>query len=326
MTDSALVIGITGGLGGAVAGALAARAWRVRALHRDPATARARSPTPPGVDWVRGDAMDAADVLAAADGVDVIVHAANPPGYRDWRGLAMPMLDHAIAAARRTGATLLFPGNVYNYGPDAWPTVSETSPQQPPTRKGRIRVEMEAMLKAAGADGVQCIVVRAGDFFGGGTGGAWFGQVLVKPGRPVTSVTYPGRHDVGHAWAYLPDLAETFARIAERRDALGTFERFHFGGHYLEPAVQMPRAILRVAGVPEGRIRALPWWLLRIAAPFNETWRELLEMRYLWDISLALDNARLVAFLGAEPSTPLDTAVRETLVELGCLPAEHAQR
>jgi nucleoside-diphosphate-sugar epimerase len=44
-------------------------------------------------------------------------------------------------------------------------------------------------------------------------------------------------------------------------------------------------------------------------------------MRYLWREPLRLDNARLVAALGKEPHTPLDEAVRRTLVGLGCLPA-----
>jgi hypothetical protein len=36
-------------------------------------------------------------------------------------------------------------------------------------------------------------------------------------------------------------------------------------------------------------------------------------MRYLWREDIRLDNSRLVAFLGAEPHTPLDVAVAETL-------------
>jgi len=35
-----------------------------------------------------------------------------------------------------------------------------------------------------------------------------------------------------------------------------------------------------------------------------------------------LDNARLVAFLGEEPHTPLDRALRMTLRGLGCLDAD----
>jgi nucleoside-diphosphate-sugar epimerase len=43
-------------------------------------------------------------------------------------------------------------------------------------------------------------------------------------------------------------------------------------------------------------------------------------MRYLWREPLRMDNSRLVAFLGHEPHTPLDDAIRISLQELGCLP------
>ena len=39
-------------------------------------------------------------------------------------------------------------------------------------------------------------------------------------------------------------------------------------------------------------------------------------MRYLWRTSLALDNRRLVAFLGAEPRTPLPQALATTMASL----------
>lgn len=37
-------------------------------------------------------------VLKAASGVAVIVHAVNPPGYRNWAKLVLPMLDNTMAA------------------------------------------------------------------------------------------------------------------------------------------------------------------------------------------------------------------------------------
>ena len=99
---TALVIGATGGIGGEVARALQARGWRVRALHRDPERVRAGEPS---LDWVKGDALDAASVARAAEGVQVIVHGANPPGYRNWAGLALPMLDSTVAAAAASGGS-----------------------------------------------------------------------------------------------------------------------------------------------------------------------------------------------------------------------------
>src|SRR5262245_45921624 len=130
MKDTALAIGMTGGIGGSTARALLARGFRIRALTR-----RERAPQR-GVEWVPGDAMNAADVRRASEGCDVIVHGANPPQYHNWRGLALPMLANTIAAAKETGATIVFPGTVYNFGPDALPLVDERAPQNPVTRKG----------------------------------------------------------------------------------------------------------------------------------------------------------------------------------------------
>jgi nucleoside-diphosphate-sugar epimerase len=263
--------------------------------------------------------MNEADVVAAAHGVRIIFHGANPPGYRRWRELAIPMLAHAIAAAKTSGARLIFPGNVYNFGPDAGAVVDESSPQNPTTRKGAVRVEMERMLAAAAAEDVRSAVIRAGDFLGDASG-SWFRAVMVKPGKPLRSVTYPGIRDVGHAWAYLPDLAETVVRLVEIEQELDTFEVFHFGGHWIEPGVEICHAVRRAAGKTDLPIRSFPWIAVYLASPFSPFMRELLEMRYLWRLPLRLDNGKLVSRLGEEPHTPLDEAVAQTLASMGALP------
>src|SRR5262249_23534891 len=119
MNRTALVIGATGGIGSETARALAANGWTVRALHRNPKEAAARCGRFGAVEWVQGDAMNASEVVAAAAGASVVVHGANPPGYRNWKGLALPMLESSIAAAKAAGARIVFPGTVYNFGPDA---------------------------------------------------------------------------------------------------------------------------------------------------------------------------------------------------------------
>jgi len=323
-SPTALIIGATGGIGSEMALALQARGWRIRALNRAPAKAAKANAHLGGIEWVKGDAMNPADVLAAAQGVTLVFHGANPPGYKNWAGTALPMLESSIAAAEAVGARLAFPGTVYNFGPDALPVVCETSPQNPLTRKGAIRVAMEDRLRDASRNGLKVLIVRAGDFFGARAANNWFGQALVKPGKPVRSVTYPGTHKVGHAWAFLPDLAETFVRLIERADELADFAVFHFNGHWFDKGVEIAKATARAAGVPDARIKRLPWFALYLAAPFSETFREMLEMRYLWKKALRLDNKKLVAFLGAEPHTPTDQALRTSLIGLGCLPANTA--
>lgn len=318
MTKMVLVIGITGGIGGATARALLAKGWRVRAMHRNPEAAK-KTAGLAGVEWVNGDAMNRDEVVAAAQGMSAIVHGANPPGYRNWQGLVLPMLANTIEAARVTGARILFPGTVYNYGADAGSVVDENSPQHPVTRKGKIRVAMETMLQVAAREGVRSVVLRGGDFLGGTSGNSWFNAAMVKPGKPVRAVVYPGEREIGHGFAYLPDMADAFARLAERESELADFETFHFGGHWLERGVEIAEAVGRVVGNERLPIRRFPWFAVYALSPFIETFREMIEMRYLWRRPLKLDNAKLVAFLGSEPHTPLEEAVRETLIGLGCL-------
>lgn len=315
MMKLALVIGATGGIGGVVAERLVAEGWRVRAMNRNPEAARIGREA---FEWVQGDAMVAADVDAAAQGASLIVHGANPPGYKNWTGLQLPMLNATIAAAKASGARIVFPGTVYNYGPDAFPSIDEAAAQNPVTRKGAIRVQMEQALRQAANDGVKVLIVRAGDFFGPKPGNNWLSQGLVKPGKPIAAVTYPGPLATPHCWAYLPDVAETMVRLATNSERLADFETFHMRGQTLTG-----QALVEALSEAAGRklaVHRLPWIAIKAMSPFNETMREMLEMRYLWDRPVRLDNAKLVERLGEEPHTPIVDALRAALAGMDALP------
>ncbi|MGK5024483.1 NAD-dependent epimerase/dehydratase family protein [Janthinobacterium sp. RB2R34] len=319
--ETALVLGATGGIGGEMVRQLLAAGWQVRAMTRG----ELPSPRNDGIRWLQGDAMVRSDVLAASAGCSVIVHAVNPPGYRDWDKLVLPMLDNTIAAAQAQGATIVLPGTVYNYGADAFPALAEDAPQHPATRKGAIRVELEARLeRAASAGTARVLIVRAGDFFGPHAGNSWFAQGLVKPGQPVRTITYPGKQGIGHQWSYLPDVARSMLELLALRERLPPFARFHLAGHWDHDGRQMTDTILRVVAQSTGtkpQVKAFPWWLMSLAAPFVTTLRELREMRYLWQTPVRMDNASLLEVLGHEPHTPLEVAVKATLEGMGNLPA-----
>jgi nucleoside-diphosphate-sugar epimerase len=314
----ALVLGASGGIGGEVARQLRDAGWEVAALKRGLTTAVTRE----GITWLPGDAMKRADVLQAARGCSVIVHAVNPPGYRRWAELVLPMIDNTLAAARAERATVVLPGTVYNYGPDTFPLLPEEAPQRPLTRKGTIRVELEQRLRSATAEGVRAIVVRAGDFFGPHAANSWLAQGMLRPGRPVKTLYLPGDPGVGHQWAFVPDVARTMVALLERREALPPFASFHMVGHWDADGTQLPAAIQRVVEGAGGRVtvRPFPWWLMRIAALFMTTPREMMEMRYLWRRPVHMTNTRLAAVLGREPHTALEAAIEATLAGLGCLP------
>jgi uncharacterized protein YbjT (DUF2867 family) len=106
--ETVLVFGATGAQGGSTARALAADGWRVRALLRDPASARAKELAARGIELVRGDFRDRASIeraLAGAYGVFSMQPSSGQPEQGvtddDERSFGVTIADLALASGVR---------------------------------------------------------------------------------------------------------------------------------------------------------------------------------------------------------------------------------
>ncbi|MCA9568216.1 MAG: NAD(P)H-binding protein, partial [Myxococcales bacterium] len=291
------------GVGDAVATAALAAGHTVRALVRDTTRVAPR----PGLTLVEGDARVPADLQAAMEGSEVVLHALNLP-YPDWDPGMIELTRAVLVAAERAGATVLFPGNVYNFGGDFSRPLTEDASRDCPSRKGAIRNRLEAMLDEAP---VQTVVLRMGDFFGGIGESTWMYH-LTSGTRTGGAIQYPAARDIPHAWTFLPDAAKTLVILAERRAELPAHASFNFAGHVVE-GDRFVAAVRAALGDPDRRTKGFPWMWMHLARPFVPMVRELFEMRYLWEQPVRMDGGRLQAFLGDVPHTPYEQAVAEAL-------------
>lgn len=308
------ILGANGRLSRETARAFYRAGWRVVAITRSGRSTAFSSLE--GIELRAADALDRQALIAASADADVIFNGLNPP-YTDWADKALPMAENVLAAAAAHNALHLFPGNVYNFGSRLPQTLTLETPFRPDHRKAHIRCEMEALFEQAATDGrIKTAILRAGDFFGGDGTGSWFDLVIAnRIGKGV--FTWPGRADISHAWAYLPDLAEAFVRIAQKADTLPSFSLYHFEGHNVS-GVEFHTAAEKAMG---NRLKqaSLPMFVLAIAALFNRQMQETKEVFYLWQMPHSMDGVALKAFIGPLPHTPLDHAVRDALKALGHL-------
>ena len=304
------VLGANGRLSNPVAKAFHAAGYRVVAVTR---SGKAKG-LPAEIEQRAADAMDRQALISATSGADILFNGLNP-AYTDWGKYVLPMGENVMAAARSHSAFHLFPGNVYNFGRDICEDTHVGHPQRAETRKGPIRIALEQHFeREAGLGNVRTAILRAGDFFGGSIRGTWFDLAIAeKIGRGI--FTYPGPMDLPHGWAYLPDLAETFVRLADHCDALQPFQTFHFTGHSLTGS-QLRSLCEHAAGRPLKRA-GIPWPLLRAAGVFSPMLREICEMSYLWRTPHSLDGSKLKALIARVPHTEASVAVAAALSELG---------
>jgi nucleoside-diphosphate-sugar epimerase len=308
MKGQIFVLGAAGRLGFAAAEAFRNAGWGVKGLVRPGTAFRA----PQGIAVI--ETQDRAVAVQEARGTDIVLHAMNAP-YPGWTQHALPLAYSAIEAAEQSGATLIFPGNVYNYGAGMPPVLDETTPMQPTSRKGKLRVEIELRLQEAADRGVRVINLRAGDFFGLGRG-SWFDLVLIKE-LAKDKVTYPGPLDVVHEWTYLPDYIGALIRLAEIRASLPAFVTFGFPGHAVT-GQEFVSAIAKSVGRPL-KVGQINWLMMRTVGSIWKMGRELSEIGYLWRVPHRIDGSRLAAAIGRVAHTPLDVAVSRALRELGAI-------
>ena len=308
MKGQILVLGAAGRLGFAAAEAFRDAGWSVKGLVRPNTGWRA----PRGIDVI--ETNDRAVAVKEARGTDIVLHALNAP-YTGWAQHALPLAYSAIEAAEQSGATLIFPGNVYNYGAGMPPVLNEATPMQPTSRKGKLRDEVELRLREASDRGVRTIILRAGDFFGRGRG-SWFDLVLIKE-IAKNRITYPGPLDVVHEWAYLPDYIDALIRLAGIRATLGPFETFGFPGHAVT-GQEFVTAIAKASGRAL-KVGHINWWMMRTVGSIWKMGRELTEIGYLWQVPHRIDGRKLATAIGQVPHTPLDAAVTRSLRELGAI-------
>jgi nucleoside-diphosphate-sugar epimerase len=306
--NSIAVLGANGRLGRMAARAFIDAGWQVRAVTRSGAA---------GIDGATDAACDALSrdqLVDATQGVGFVFNGLNPP-YDKWSAMVMPLARNVMEAGRRNGFIHLFPGNVYNYGHAIPVRPTEDTPFDGDHRKAAIRIEAEQMFRDAAEKGeVRTAIIRAGDFFGGSGTGSWFDMVIASKVAKGT-FTYPGPLDLVHAWAYLPDLAGAFVKLADAAGTLAPFSQFNFGGHNVTGA-QMKAAAEKAMGRPL-KLAGLPWPMIKLGGLVYPMWRELGEMDYLWKQAHALDRSRLEAAVGALPATPLEAAVASALLDLG---------
>lgn len=283
MTRTVLLTGASGKIGRHTATAFAAAGWQIRRFQRG------------------------TDMTQAAKGCDVIVNGMNPPNYHNWEQIIPEITRQHIAAARATGATLIIPGNVYTFGDTCAGAWDEDSPARPCSRKGQIRVEMEQAYREAG---VRTIILRAGNFIDP-EGTEDIMSIIHLGKRAKGRFVHSADPAIRQEWCVLPDWARAAAALADKRDQLAAFEDIPFGNHALTSA-ELKARIESLTGRPL-RDATFPWWQLRLVSPFLEVARELLEMRYLYDLDHALSDTKLRRLLPDWSPTPLDEVLAAKL-------------
>lgn len=306
-----------GAVGSAVARLLADNGESVTILTRS-----GSGPDLPGIVRLAMDATDTDRVAAVCAGAIALYNCANPP-YSKWETQWPPLAASLLAAAEVSGAVLVTMGNLYTYadpqpasGPSAgsgtYERMSESSPQQPSSQKGAIRLAMWEAAKAANDAGrVRATEARASDFIGAevGANGHFGDRALPRllKGKSVMGVGDPSQP---HSWTAIDDVAQTLVTIATEPKAWGRV--WHVPTVAPLSFEQLIAETCEVAGLRPVSVRPIPRVAMALAGLFSADIRELREMAYQFNAPFVIDSSDFTRTFGVE-ATPLKQTILSVL-------------
>src|SRR5918993_1410891 len=275
-----VVVGASGGTGGALVRELDRRGHRVRAVNR-----RGDAPAPAGVERWAADVATVDGAKAAAEGAAVVYHCAQPP-YTDWPA-AFPPLTEAIAeGAAAAGAKLVLADNLYRYGPHDGP-LTEDLPAAATGPKG-----------------------RASNYYGPGGRNSVTGDRLFRAAVAGRTVRWVGRLDQPHTLSYLEDVAAGLATLGERDRADG--QVWHLPAADPLTGRQFLELVVAASG-GRSRIATSSAAMVRLAGMFVPFIQEVGEVLYEFQAPYVVDWSKFGQWFGPVIPTPHAEAVARTV-------------
>ncbi|MFT3711874.1 MAG: NAD-dependent epimerase/dehydratase family protein [Archangium sp.] len=300
MNEQPIVVLGAGQIGSLVTQKLLAAGHRVRQVRRSGA------PRSDGLlEVVSGDLSDLAFAERIGRDARAVIHCATPP-YHQWMSLLEPLNAGALHAAQN--APLVVLDNLYGYGRPTGP-LTETSPVNPCSRKGELRARVAQRLLDAKA---HVTIARASDFYGpnitlAATFGERFGQRIVK-GKAGECFGDP---TLLHSYSFAGDVADgliTLALAPQKQSG----EIWHLPVAKAESTAAVVSRFGRALGFPDVKTVTVPAPVLHVMGLFVPAVKELIEMRYQWQVPFVLDDSKFRAAFGTG-ATSLDDGVMATV-------------
>ncbi|MUK89822.1 NAD(P)H-binding protein [Ornithinibacillus sp. L9] len=300
-----LVLGATGGMGYSIVRELSARGMEVIAFARTKKRLHEMFDGDPNVVWKSGDVFNQYELEEIAQNVDIIYHAINIP-YGDWKEKLIPLNQNIINTAKNASAKLAVVDNIYSYGRSNGKKITENTPKNPNTKKGKLRLEMINLIQQSG---VPYFIAHFPDFYGPYAENAQINYTLrdIVNGKKARFI---GKQDLLREHIYTPDGAKAIVELSLHEVAYG--QSWNIPAYDVITGDEIIKLVRDVTGYnkPVGTVTKN---MLRLVGLFDKQMREFVEMQYLNEEPVVLDGQKYEQFIGKVPKTPYQEGLKKTL-------------
>lgn len=301
----ALVLGASGGMGYSIVNELSNRGIKVVAFARNKQKLKSLFKADSNVVINPGDVFNKTELEHAANDVDVIFQAINIP-YADWKSKLIPLNEHVISTAKKVSAKVAVVDNIYAYGRSNGEKIHETTPKNPHTKKGKLRLAMERLYKNSD---VPYIIAHFPDFYGPHAENAQL-NYTIRQIIANKNTQFVGKQHIRREHIFTPDGAKAIVELALRNDSYG--QSWNIPAYDVISGEELIKLIREITGYTK-KVGTVTKNKLRFIGLFNKQMREFVEIQYLAEEPVILSGEKYEEHIGPVPRTPYRDGLKHTI-------------
>lgn len=269
------ILGSGGAIGIELAKALKEFTNEIRLVSRNPKKVN------PNDELMSADLLNAADVQKAVQGSSIVyVTIGFLYSKKVWKESWPIFIAHVIKACKEHNCKLVFFDNIYMYDSNHLNGMTEETPINPPSKKGKIRDEIAQMIMdEVKAGNLKALIARSADFYGPAIQNtSMLTETVFNNLSNGKKANWMGSDKFMHSFTYTPDAGKATALLGNTENAfnqvwhLPTTANPYNGKEWIE-------TIAKEMGI-EPKYQVAPKFLVRIIGLFVPIMRELVEMIY----------------------------------------------
>jgi len=219
-----------------------------------------------------------------------------------WQTTWPVVMKNVIDACKQHHTKLVFFDNIYMYDPQHIANMTEDTPINPSSKKGKVRAQISKMLMDEVEKGaIQGLIARSADFYGPDNQQSMLIETVFKNLKNGKKANWLGGVNFKHSFTYTPDAAKATALLGNTEKAfnqvwhLPTASKPLTGKQWIEAFARemqlQPK--FQVAGKT----------LVKIIGLFNPMMKELVEMMYQYDRDYVFDSRKFENEFGVQPTS-----------------------
>ena len=226
-----------------------------------------------------------------------------------WKEKWPKFMSQLIQSCKKHNAKIVFVDNMYMYDPSYLSNMTEETPINPISEKGKVRAEIFNMLMSAvERKEVTAIVARAADFYGPGVIGSHLTQTVYNNLLKDKNPQWLGKLDVPHSFTYSKDIGKALALLGNTPDAYN--QVWHLPTTAEKLTSRQWIELVMKAMNKQKKIQTLPTSMLGFIGLVVPILRELKELAYQLERNYFFNSSKFNKRFNFTPISP-EEGVRE---------------